>query len=264
MQRTVVVCGVGDVGSAVAYDLHTTGYRVVLQDHPTPTYPRRGMAFVDAIFEGTAQLAGIIAKRARDEEAVAHMLKCRRAIPIMVGDLTAVLKAIRPDVLVDASMRKRAFPLPQIGFAPLTIGLGPNFTVGKTTDLAVETAWGDDLGRVVTQGSTQRHTGEPRYLGSYGRERFVYAPQAGIFRTNREIGERVSSGERVADVGGLDLHSPLEGCIRGLTHDGVMVEKNTKVFEVDPTGDKSAAFGLGMRPRGIAEGVLRALDATKN
>jgi molybdate transport system regulatory protein len=31
----------------------------------------------------------------------------------------------------------------------LTIGLGPNFVVGQTTDLAIETQWGEDLGEVL-------------------------------------------------------------------------------------------------------------------
>jgi hypothetical protein len=66
-----------------------------------------------------------------------------------------VLTAMRPIVLVDAPMRKRNRLKTQHGLAPLTIGLGPNFVVGKTVDLAVETAWGEALGRVVTHGATR-------------------------------------------------------------------------------------------------------------
>jgi xanthine dehydrogenase accessory factor len=35
-----------------------------------------------------------------------------------------------------------------------------------------------------------------------------------------------------------------------------------KVIEVDPRGDAAAAFGLGERPRRIAEGVFKALART--
>jgi xanthine dehydrogenase accessory factor len=47
--------------------------------------------------------------------------------------------------------------------------------------------------------------------------------------------------------------------LRGLTHTGVDVAQRTKVIEVDPRGDPAAAFGLGERPKRIAEGVLKAL-----
>jgi xanthine dehydrogenase accessory factor len=51
--------------------------------------------------------------------------------------------------------------------------------------------------------------------------------------------------------------------IRGLTRNGVEVALRTKVIEVDPRGDPAAAFGLGERPRRIAEGVLKALDRAR-
>jgi hypothetical protein len=49
MALTVVVRGVGDVGSAVAHRLFVEGYAVVIHDGPTPTTTRRGMAFADAV-----------------------------------------------------------------------------------------------------------------------------------------------------------------------------------------------------------------------
>jgi xanthine dehydrogenase accessory factor len=259
MVRTVLVRGVGDVGSAVAYVLADAGFAVLIHDDPAPTYTRRGMAFVDAVFEGPTRLAQRIGKRAAARQAIPHMLACRRAIPVSVDGFVAVLDTIHPDVLVDARMRKHSIPARQIGLAPLTIGLGPCFTAGETVHLAVETAWGDQLGRVVKQGRTLEQQGEPRPLGGYGRERFVYGRHGGVFRTARSIGEKVEAGEPIGVLERETLCAPLAGCIRGLTHDGVLVEANTKVIEIDPRGDAAAAFGLGERPRLIAEGVLRAI-----
>ncbi len=139
MSRTVLVRGTGDVGSAVAHALIEAGHRVAMHDLPAPPHGRRGMAFVDAIFESFAQLEGVIAKRAHHTQAIPRMLVCRKAIAVSVEEFAAVLQAVRPNVLVDARMRKRAIPEPQTGLAPLTIGLGPNFVAGETTDLAVET-----------------------------------------------------------------------------------------------------------------------------
>ena len=57
----------------------------------------------------------------------------------------------------------------------------------------------------------------------------------------------------------MTLAAPLSGVIRGLTHSGVPVAVGTKIIEVDPRGDPAAVFGLGERPRRIAEGVCRAV-----
>ena len=55
----MLVRGAGDVGSAVAVVLYRAGYAVALHDDPTTTTPRRGMAFADAVFDGSATLDGL-------------------------------------------------------------------------------------------------------------------------------------------------------------------------------------------------------------
>lgn len=161
-------------------------------------------------------------------------------------------------LLVDARMRKRALPEDQRGLAPLVIGLGPNCVVGGNVDLAVETAWGDDLGRVIETGPTSTFAGEPRLIGGYGRERYVYAPLAGVFRTGFGIGDTVREWETVAGIGGVPIAAPKSGILRGLIRDDVTVAAKTKAVEVVPEGAK--VFGVGERPARIAEGVLRAVS----
>jgi xanthine dehydrogenase accessory factor len=171
-----------------------------------------------------------------------------------------VLAVLDPEVLVDARMRKRAHPEPQLELAPLTIGLGPNFVAGQTTHLAIETRWGDELGTVITSGPTQELAGEPRSFDGHARDRFVYAPAAGVFRTAAAIGQRVRAGDPVATLEGIQLTAPLDGILRGLTHDGVPIEAGTKVVEVDPRGEIRAVIGLGPRPKRIADGVAAAIE----
>ncbi|MDQ3850895.1 MAG: xanthine dehydrogenase, partial [Actinomycetota bacterium] len=164
-----------------------------------------------------------------------------------------------PDVLVDARMRKRTQPERQRHLAPLTVGLGPGFVAGQTTHLAIETGWGDDQGTVIASGATRGLAGEPRSFAGHARDRFVYAPAAGTLRTGAAIGQDVRAGEVVARIGDRELRAPLDGILRGLTHDGVPVEAGTKVVEVDPRGDVSAAIGIGRRPARIAAGVVHAI-----
>jgi xanthine dehydrogenase accessory factor len=257
----VLVRGSGDVGSAVAHVLLRNGYRVLVHDVVAPAAPRRGMAFADAVFDGACTLDGVRARRVDDLWALEAAVGARDELCITTAALEDVLAAVRPDVLVDARMRKHERPEPQRELAPLTIGLGPNFVAGETTHLAIETQWGDALGAVVTTGPTRVLAGEPRSFGGYARDRFVYAPVAGVMRTDAAIGDRVRSGDVVATIGDEPLAAPLDGILRGLTHDGVPVEAGTKVLEVDPRGEPSAVVGIGTRPRRIAEGVLAALGA---
>lgn len=62
MTQRILVLGSGDVGSAVAHQLFVQGIDVVLLGDPAPAHPRRGMAFADAWFDGTATLDGVVAQ----------------------------------------------------------------------------------------------------------------------------------------------------------------------------------------------------------
>lgn len=271
--RRVVVRGVGDVGSAVAHRLFMAGGAVAVHDTPHPTTSRRANAFTDALFDGEATLAGVRAIRVDNLAALGELLDAHNAIPVFTGDCAALVRAIRADVLVDAQMRKRANPETQHGLAPLVIGLGPNFVAGHegdataNVDIAIETSW-QDLGRTIAAGPTMPLEGDPRPLGGHSRDRFVYAPIAGVFRTDRRIGDRVAEGEPVAridlpsgdSIEATPLLAPLAGTLRGLTRDGVPVAAGTKVVEVDPRGG-AIQGGIGERPGHIADGVVRAVAA---
>jgi len=252
----VLVRGVGDVGSAVAHRLFSDGYAVVIQDSPEPPATRRKMAFADAVFDGVARLDGVEARRAVDVDMVKALMG--KTVAVFVGPFPDLLEAIKPDVLIDARMRKRMVPESQRGSAPLTIGLGPNFEAGVTCDVAIETSW-DALGTMIRAGKPLPLAGEPRALGGHARDRYVYAPCDGVFRTRAEIGDRVDQGQPIATIGETVLVAPVAGVLRGLTHDGVPVSARTKVIEVDPRGRTAEVAGISERPRRIAAGVADAV-----
>ena len=259
LSGTVLVRGVGDVGSAVAHALFLAGAAVALHDVPAPTTPRRGMAFADAAFDGEAELEGVRARRLDRADALAGALAGWAFIALLVTPLEEALLAAPWSALVDARMRKRAAPEDQRALAPLVVGLGPGFVAGGNCHMAVETSW-ERPGAVVRAGPTLPLFGEPRPIAGVGRERAVYSPVAGTFRTWRKIGDLVTAGEPVAKVGGVPLRAPLAGALRGLVRGGVAVASGSKVVEVDPRGDPALCCGLGERPRRIAKGVTMALD----
>lgn len=258
----VLVRGIGDIGSAVAHLLFREGYRVAIHEEPKPTTTRRGMAFADAAFDGRAELEGVAAVHAHTVQAVLSALDCRDAVPVYVRPWGPLLAKLGHRALVDARMRKHGAPEVQIGYADLTIALGPGLVAGRHAHVVVETSW-DGLGAVITEGSSLPLAGEPRELGGHARDRYVYAPADGVFRTRARIGDGVRKGQPIAEVGPVLLDAPLDGVLRGITHDGAPVTVGTKVIEVDPRGRVGEVRGIGERPRRIAEGVLSAIRAWK-
>ena len=254
----VVIRGAGDVGSAVAHRLFCAGHAVAIHESTEPTATRRGMAFADAVFDGHAELEGVRAVRSDGLHDLSALLVAREAIPVVVADLSETLVIVRPEVLVDARMRKRTTPEAQLGLAPLTIGLGPGFVAYETTDVVVETSW-EALGRVVTSGSALPLAGEPRAIAGIGRDRYVYAPVSGVFHTLFRIGDRVQRDEIVARIESAALLAPFAGVIRGLTRNGVSVSVGTKVLEIDPRSDAPVFRGIAERPARIADGVVDAI-----
>jgi xanthine dehydrogenase accessory factor len=257
--RNCLIRGTGDIGSAIAITLFRAGYLVLLHDNPLPTYSRRGAAFVDALFDGEATVDGVVARLCPDDSDLGAALAAHDAIPVSCSEFAGVLAASHPRVLVDARMRKRTTPDSQRGLAALTIGLGPNFVAGETTDLVIETAWGDALGALVTSGRSLPLSGEPKPVDGVGRERYVYAPAKGVFVTTIGIGDAVSAGTEVARIGETILVAPIAGRLRGLTRSGVPVTVGTKVIEVVPDSATHLIRGIGARQHRIAEAVLSAV-----
>ncbi|MEX2587414.1 MAG: xanthine dehydrogenase [Actinomycetota bacterium] len=260
MNERVLIRGSGDVGSAVAHLLSGWGYAVVIHDEPAPAAPRRGMAFTDAVFDGSAYLEGVEGRKVERSGDLVEALGAHQTVPIFTGELGEAIGALRPSVVVDARMRKRVLPEPQLDLARLTVALGPNCEAGITAHAVIETQWGDRLGEVLWAGRTRELAGEPQTYGGHARARFVYAPVGGPFASGYGIGDPVRSGEVVAHVGQTPLAAPLDGILRGLVRSGVEVSEGAKVVEVDPRADVSKVFGIGSRPARIAEGVLEAIE----
>jgi len=259
-----MVRGSGDVGSAVAYLLFKAGRAVVIHDSAEPSATRRKMAFCDAVFDGETILEDVRAKLINDIPQIFTALQNRDVVPLTTLDLALILAGLKPAVLVDARMRKHFQPEVQTALAPFTVGLGPNFVAGETVDAAIETGWNEGLGNVIWNGPTRPLEGEPQTIAGHARDRYVYAPAAGIFRTLLEIGSLVTAGQQLATIGDVPLHAPISGMLRGLTRDGVPVSVKTKVIEVDPRGAQSRVTGIAERPGKIANGVLQAIETWEN
>ncbi len=117
----VLVRGSGDIGSAVAHGLFQAGYAVLMHELPQPTVIRRKMSFADAVFDGSAVLEGVNSERVDDLSLLSELLLSHKSIPLVTVEIFKALEISRPQVLVDARMRKHSQPEKQIQLAGRTI-----------------------------------------------------------------------------------------------------------------------------------------------
>lgn len=256
----VLIKGGSEIGSAVAHLLHRSGYLPVIVEGPHPVTVRRRMSYSQAVFDGEAELEGIRGERVDSIDTLRALLRWGRIIPIFVGSADMVLEALQPEVVVDARMRKKERAESQIGEAPLVIGLGPGFCAQETVHMVIETNRGPNLGCVITEGEAESYTGEPVAIEGYKRERYIYAPCNGVFKTQLDVGMFVQAGGVVGRIGRRELRAEVSGIVRGITKSGVPVKMGTKVVDVDPRGKEELIAGIAERPRRIAEGVLEAIQ----
>jgi xanthine dehydrogenase accessory factor len=255
----ILVKSASDIGSAVAHALKRAGGHPVLLEGTDPGVTRRRMAFAPAVHEGQAELEGLMGVRFLDaKEALAARLRLG-VVPVLVTDVVDPAPELKPDIVVDARMRKRREPPVQLNEAPLTLGIGPGFVCRVHAHGVIESNWGPGLGRVIWEGASEAYTGKHREVGGFGYERYVYAPQAGHFRTGHGVLDRVQAGDTIGWVDEVALKAEIGGVLRGLAFDGLTVAAGAKLIEVDPTDDPARSIGIGERQRAIAAGVLKAL-----
>lgn len=254
----VLVLGGGDIGSAVAHRLFGLGAQVVLSERPRSAHARRGMAFTDALFEGAAVLDGVKARCVADARELEACWREASCIPMVTLPESLLLAEVHFDACVEATMRRYADPPDIRHMAALVIGLGPGYRPGSNCHVAVETQWGARMGQVLHEGTAAPRSGGPVALAGVKRERFAVAPEAGIWRTQARLGQKVDAGVVVGRLGVHEIHAPIAGQLRGLTHDDVEVRAGARLVEVDPR-EPAQIFGLGERPRAVAAGVVCAL-----
>jgi hypothetical protein len=254
----VIVLGANEIASAVAARLTQEGCRVVLSHDPYPPVIRRGMAFHDALFNDYTEVDGIQGCRGESALEIVRALTVTGVVAVTSLQLTDLIALRAPDVLIDARMQKRRMTSDLRNIANFSIGLGPQFAAGVNCDLAIETH-PDHTGELVKVGETRPNDHIPRYLGGVGRDRFVYSARDGVWRTPLDIGARVFKNYLLGLIDGHRVIAPMDGFLRGIARDGVVVPQNVKIVEVDPRGRASNWTGTDERGRAIADAAYRVI-----
>jgi xanthine dehydrogenase accessory factor len=253
----VLIRGGGELASAAARLLFLAGFDVAVLEREAPLAVRRRVSLAEAVFSGAAvveetpgRLVPIAGIRAAWEMG--------GFVPVAVDPDGASLAELKPEVVVDGRMAKRALDT-RIGQAAIVVGLGPGFVAGVDVHAVVETQRGASLGRVIWRGPAEPDTSVPSPVAGHAGSRVLRAPRGGVFRGRCRIGELVRAGEPVGDVDGSPVSAPIAGLLRGLLADGVPVRAGVKVGDIDPRGRQVDPSLISDKSRTVAAGVLEAI-----
>ena len=149
--------------------------------------------------------------------------------------------------------------------ADYVIGLGPGFTAGVDVDVVIETKRGHRLGRIIREGQSIANTGIPGIIGGYGKERVIHSDNAGVFHGIAHIGDLVKKGDLIAKVDDAPVYATLDGVLRGILRDGLLVPEHFKIADIDPRlSERENCFTISDKASAIAGGVLRAICIYEN
>ncbi|WP_312649084.1 selenium-dependent molybdenum cofactor biosynthesis protein YqeB [Aminipila sp.] len=255
--KKIYIRGAGDLATGIACRLYESGFQVLMTDLEVPTTVRRTVAFSPAIYEAKAEVEGKVGVYCSSIEEVEEAF-LRKEIPIVVDKDGLFLKALKPDVVVDAIIAKKNVAT-KINDAEIVIAIGPGFIAGEDCHCVIESMRGHNLGRCIYTGHATPNTGIPGNIGGFTTERIIRAACDGKFRGAVKIGDRIQSGQTVGYIGEIPIVAQIDGMVRGLLQDGVMVHKNMKAGDVDPRAEKGNCYTVSDKSRAIAGGVLEGI-----
>ena len=258
MGELVVVRGGGDIASGVIQKFHRSGFRVVVLEVERPSFIRRKVCYGEAVYLKEMVLEGSRAVLAEDMNGISHILD-RGDIAVVVDPEGEIIKKLNPLAVIDAILAKKNLGT-TMDMASITVGLGPGFEAGKDVKAVVETMRGHSLGRLILHGRAMENTGIPGEVGGYGRERVIYSIADGIIKNIRDIGDIVEEGEVLANIGDVQVKSPIAGVLRGLIRDGYRVSRGLKIGDVDPRVEqKENCYTISDKARNIGGASLEAV-----
>lgn len=259
----IAVKGAGDLATGVIHRLTRAGFSVMATELVQPTVLRRTVAFAEAVPLGEMTVEGVTACRVQTLAEARNVL-ARREVPILIDPSGTLLRAARPDALIEATLSKHNSGI-SLEDAPIVIALGPGYEAGKDVHAVIETNRGHNLGRVYIRGMAEADTGVPGMIGGYSSERLLRAPHAGTLYGKRQIGDTLEKDEVVAMVEAagvaIPVNASIRGILRGLVRDGLPVSAGMKVGDIDPRAIRDHCFTISDKARAVAGGVLEALLA---
>jgi len=246
------------MATGIACRLHRANLQqIVMAETSDPLAVRRKVAFCEAVHHGRYAVEGITAIKTNTPEEIISAWQ-QRKIAVIVDPDWQIGKAIAFDLVIDAILAKKNLGTSK-NEAPLVIGMGPGFSAGVDVHRVIETNRGHDLGRVIESGEAAENTGEPGNIGGHTLARVLRAPCAGLFKSERSIGERVKAGDTIGVVGTEAVTAKIDGVVRGLIRPGYYARQGLKIGDIDPRGMVSYCDTISEKARTLGGAVLETI-----
>lgn len=249
----VLIKGAGDLASGVAMAFHQSGFLVLMTEVEQPTVIRRSVAFANSIYEGKMEIEGITGIHVNEDNYSNYLEKGN--IGIIIDPVGSIKDKYKPDVIVDAILAKKNLGT-RIDDAPIVIGCGPGFVVGKDCHLVIETKRGHYLGKIIGEGSAIENSGIPGIIEGRGIERVLYSPVAGKVEHLKKLGDIVEQDDIILKVDGVPVKSPFKGVLRGLIVEGMIVPEAMKIGDVDPRLYPEYCFTISEKAMAIGRAAV--------
>jgi len=253
----VVIRGAGDLASGIALRLFRSKMKVVMTDIAIPTSIRRTVSFSEAIRDGHTSVEEVRAQFAESAEQALSIVKKNQIAVIIDPDATCI-NELKPDVVVDAILAKANLGT-TLSDAPVVIGVGPGFTASTDCHAVIETMRGHYLGRAIYSGGSLPNTNIPGLIGGFTGERVLRAPADGLFTASHVIGDTVKTGDIAGTVDNVPMLCTIDGTLRGILADGVIVKKGMKSGDIDPRCERAHCFSVSDKALAVGGGVLEAI-----
>lgn len=253
----ILIKGAGDLATGIAVRLYQCGHRIVMTEIAKPLTVRRMVAFSRTVYEKTAVVEEVCGELAQSAKEAEQIVKNGR-IAVIVDEEAKIRENYQPDVIIDAILAKKNLGT-RITDAPFVIGVGPGFTAGEDCHCVLETKRGHTLGNVIWKGSAIPNTGVPGNVGGYTIERLIRASAQGKMEPVAHIGDLVQKGQVVAYTGGKPVYAKMTGIVRGMLQDGVTVEENLKIGDIDARCERTHCFTVSDKARSIGGAALEAV-----
>ena len=255
-ETIVVIRGAGDLATGVAHRLHRSGFKVLLLEVAHPLVVRRTVSFAQAVIDGETTVEAVRARKVAGIDEIKTAWQ-QAVIPVLVDPGATILKELKADVVVDATLAKRDTGMRQ-DMAPLTIALGPGFEAGKQVHIVIETNRGHDMGRLIFKGAAEPDTGTPGLVKGYAAERVLRSPCAGAVKHVVDIGARVKNDDILCSVEDKPVLAQFDGVVRGLIMNGREVPQGLKIGDIDPRIDTNCRT-ISDKARALGGSVLEAI-----
>lgn len=258
----ILIKGAGDIATGIACRLFSCGYKIIMTETGIPTTVRRNVAFSKVVYENKGVVEGICAKLANTPLEIENIIK-EKNVAVIIDPSMEFKSEYNADIVIDAIIAKRNLGT-KIDDAKLVIGIGPGFRAGEDCHCVVESNRGHNLGRLMYTGVAEENTGVPAVVMGYAAERIIRASKGGAFKATVNIGDIVKKGAIVAYSDDSPVFALMDGLIRGMLQDGVLVTENMKCGDIDAKYDINSIHTISDKARAISGAVLEAIVTYTN